>query len=159
MKLENLFEKKLEWHDSNAPDANGKFKDLSINDLAAWLIKTRNGDLQKITGSINQQIAFNKNKNPSYAAKMEKVRAAIKRKLVKENMDHSKDDQAVPQLKAALLAQKKKLKSLKNADEVYKAIDEIMNRVRKAHKLSGQKIHDMWVKKYKEIPDTWIMHQ
>ena len=79
--------KRLEWHDSNAPDANGKFKELGINALADWLIKTRGRNLQKISGSLNQQIAFNKKKNPSYAAKMEKTREAVKRKLGKSDKD------------------------------------------------------------------------
>ena len=79
-----LIEKRPEWHDSDAPDANGKFKELGIKDLAAWLIKTRGGDMRKITGSLNQQIVFNRNKNPAYAAKMEKVRAEVKRKLKKD---------------------------------------------------------------------------
>jgi hypothetical protein len=73
------------WHDSDAPDANGKFKELGINDLADWLIKTRGGNLQKISGSLNQQIVFNRKKNPSYADKMESVRTAVKRKLAKKN--------------------------------------------------------------------------
>lgn len=73
--------KRLEWHDSNAPDAHGKFKELGVNALADWLIKTRGKNLQKISGSLNQQINFNKKKNPSYAAKMEKTREAVKRKL------------------------------------------------------------------------------
>lgn len=72
------------WKDSDAPDANGKFKELGINDLADWLIKTRGGDMQKINGSLQQQIVFNRKKNPSYAAKMEKVREAVKRKLKKD---------------------------------------------------------------------------
>lgn len=76
-----------------------------------------------------------------------------------ENMDHRKDGEAVPQLKAALLAQKKQIKALDDEDQVYKLIDQLMKRVCKAHGLSGQKLHDMWVAKYKEIPDTWIMHQ
>ena len=71
------------WHDSDAPDANGKFKELGIEELAAWLIKTRGGDMRKITGSINQQIVFNRKKDPAYAKKMESVRAAVKRKLAK----------------------------------------------------------------------------
>jgi hypothetical protein len=75
-----------------------------------------------------------------------------------ENMNHQKDDEAVPQLKAALLAQKEKIHGL--AEEgVYKLIDQLMKRVCKAHSLTGQELHDMWVAKYKEIPDTWIMHQ
>ncbi len=81
---EQLDEKRLEWHDSDAPDAKGKFRDLGVNDLADWLIKTRGGNMQKITGSLNQQIAFNKKKDPAYAKKMESVREAVKRKLKKD---------------------------------------------------------------------------
>jgi len=72
-----------DWHDSDAPDAKGKFKELGIKDLAAWLIRTRGGNMQKITGSLNQQIVFNRNDNPSYAKKMEKVREEVKRQLAK----------------------------------------------------------------------------
>jgi lysozyme len=83
-KTESLTEKKkLKWHDSDAPDANGKFKELGVQKLADWLIRTRGKDMQKITGSLNQQIAFNKKKNPSYAKKMESTREAVKRKLKK----------------------------------------------------------------------------
>lgn len=78
---ELLLEKRPEWHDSDAPDANGKFRDLGINDLADWLIRTRKKDMRRITGALNQQIVFNRKRNPEYAAKMEKVRAAVKRKL------------------------------------------------------------------------------
>ena len=73
-----------DWHDSDAPDAKGKFKELGVNKLADWLIRTRGGNLQKITGSLNQQIVFNRKKNPSYAKKMESVRKAVKRKLNKK---------------------------------------------------------------------------
>jgi hypothetical protein len=73
-----------DWHDSDAPDANGKFKNLGIKALASWLIKTRGGDMRKITGSLNQQIVFNRNDNPSYAKKMEKVREEVKRQLNKK---------------------------------------------------------------------------
>lgn len=80
--------------------------------------------------------------------------------LLSENMDHSQDDKAVDQLKAALLAEKDKIISAKDdSDKVYKIIDSMMTSIAKAHGLSGQQIHNMWVKKYKEIPDTWIMHQ
>ena len=75
-----------DWHDSDAPDAKGKFRDLGIRDLAAWLIKTRKGDMRRITGSLNQQIVFNRNEDPAYAKKMEKVRAEVKRQL-KKNED------------------------------------------------------------------------
>jgi hypothetical protein len=72
------------WKDSDAPDANGKFKELGITALANWLIRTRGGNMQKITGSLNQQIVFNRNKNPGYAKKMEKTREAVKRILAKQ---------------------------------------------------------------------------
>jgi hypothetical protein len=63
-------------------------------------------------------------------------------------------------LKAALLAQKNKIKSVKNdKDDVYDIIDDMMTSISKSHGISGQKLHDMWTSKYKEIPDTWIMHQ
>jgi hypothetical protein len=75
---------------------------------------------------------------------------------VAENMDHSKDDQAVPELKAALLAKKEKLQSATD-DQVYDTIDSIMTRIAKSHGMSGQKLHNMWVKEYGQIPDTWIM--
>lgn len=75
-----------------------------------------------------------------------------------ENMDHDKDDQAVPQLKAALLARKEKLQSASD-DQVYDIIDKIMTRIAKAHSISGQKLHDMWVDEYDQIPDTWIMKE
>lgn len=75
-----------EWHDSDAPDANGKFKELNIEDLAAWLIKTRNKDLKKITGSLNQQIVFNRGEDKAYADKMEKVRKEVYRQLGREDL-------------------------------------------------------------------------
>jgi hypothetical protein len=73
-----------DWHDSDAPDANGKFKELGVKALAKWLIQTRGGDMRKITGSLNQQIVFNRNDNPSYAKKMESVRDEVKRQLQKK---------------------------------------------------------------------------
>lgn len=70
-----------DWHDSDAPDAEGRFKELGIKDLAAWLIKTRKEDVRKITGSLNQQIVFNRNDDPEYAEKMEKVRKEVYKQL------------------------------------------------------------------------------
>ena len=43
------------WKDSDAPDAEGKFKNLSCGALAKWMIKSRKGDMRKIVGSLNQQ--------------------------------------------------------------------------------------------------------
>lgn len=75
-----------DWHDSDAPDAEGRFKELGIKDLAAWLIKTRKKDLKKITGSLNQQIVFNRNDDPEYAKKMEKVRIEVYKQLGREDL-------------------------------------------------------------------------
>jgi len=80
------------------------------------------------------------------------------REFVLENMDHSQDSQAVPELRAALLAQQDRLQQA-NDDEVYAIIDRIMTRIARSHSISGQQLHDMWVKQYKQIPDTWIMQQ
>jgi hypothetical protein len=77
---------------------------------------------------------------------------------VAENMDHSRDGRAVEELKAALLAKKDQLQSASD-DQVYSIIDKIMTRIARSHSISGQKLHDMWVDKYKQIPDTWIMNE
>ena len=76
--------------------------------------------------------------------------------MIIENMDHAKDNQAVPELKAALLAKKSMLQTA-SEDDVYDVIDEIMTRIAKTHGISGQKLHDMWVDEYDQVPDTWIM--
>ena len=76
--------KSITWHDSDAPDAKGKFKSLSPNALANWLIKTRKGNLSKIISSLNQQIVFNRKKKPSYAAKMKTVQNIVRKKLGKD---------------------------------------------------------------------------
>ena len=75
-----------DWHDSDAPDANGRFKDLSIKDLAAWLIKTRKKDVKRISGSLTQQIVFNRNDDPKYAEKMEKTRKEVYKQLGREDL-------------------------------------------------------------------------
>ncbi len=68
---------------SDAPDAEGKFKTMSPASLASWLIKTRKGNLSKIISSLNQQVVFNRNKNPSYAAKMRKTMDIVRKRLGK----------------------------------------------------------------------------
>jgi hypothetical protein len=40
--------------------------------------------MRKITGSLNQQVAFNKNSDFKYAKKMEKVREEVKKQLDKK---------------------------------------------------------------------------
>lgn len=82
-----------DFHHSDAPDAEGRFKDLSIKDLAAWLIKTRKKDLKKISGSLTQQIVFNRKKDPKYAQKMEKTRLEVYRQLGRKDLlDQAKNE-------------------------------------------------------------------
>jgi hypothetical protein len=76
--------KSITWHDSDAPDAKGKFKSLSNSALASWLIRTRKGNLSKIISSLNQQYVFNRNKKPSYAAKMKTTMNIVRKRLGKK---------------------------------------------------------------------------
>ena len=73
-----------QWKDSKYADAKGKFKDLSCEALASWLIKSRKGNKKAIVGSLNQQIVFNRKKNPSYASKMKCARNKAMKKLGKD---------------------------------------------------------------------------
>ena len=92
---ESLLEKKPkgapDFHHSDAPDAEGRFRDLSPKDLAAWLIKTRKKDLKKISGSLTQQVVFNRNDDPKYADKMEKTRIEVYKQLGREDLLDKKD--------------------------------------------------------------------
>ena len=72
-----------EFKESDAPDAKGKFKNLSPSALASWLIKSRRGNLSRIISSLNQQVVFNRKKNPSYAAKMRKTMDIVRKRLNK----------------------------------------------------------------------------
>ena len=83
-----FFKRMGEFKHSDAPDAKGKFNDLSAGALASWLIKTRKGNLKKIIGSLNQQVVFNRKKRPSYAKKM-KTTMNIVRKRLKKDEDKS----------------------------------------------------------------------
>ena len=76
--------KSITWNDSDAPDAKGKFRDLSPPALASWLIKTRRGNLSRIISSLNQQYVFNRGKNPSYARKMKTTMNVVRKKLGKK---------------------------------------------------------------------------
>ena len=70
---------------SDAPDAKGKFKTMSAGSLASWLIKTRRGNLSKIISSLNQQVVFNRKKNPSYASKMRRTMDIVRKRLGKKD--------------------------------------------------------------------------
>tara|TARA_R100000995_G_scaffold83861_2_gene60902 strand:- start:322 stop:564 length:243 start_codon:yes stop_codon:yes gene_type:complete len=76
--------KRPTWKDSDAPDAKGKMKNLSCGALASWMIKSRKGNVKKIVGSLNQQIVFNRKRNPSYAAKMKCARNKAVNRLKKK---------------------------------------------------------------------------
>lgn len=75
-----------DWHDSDAPDAEGRFRDLSPQELAKWLINTRKSDLKKISGSLTQQVVFNRNDDPKYADKMEKTRIEVYKQLGRKDL-------------------------------------------------------------------------
>ena len=81
-----------DFHHSDAPDAEGRFRDLGIKDLAAWLIKTRKKDVKKISGSLTQQVVFNRNDDPEYAEKMEKVRKEVYKQLGRKDLLDKMDE-------------------------------------------------------------------
>lgn len=70
----NPFKKRMgKFKHSDAPDAKGKFKELSAPALATWMIKSRKGNLSRIISSLNQQVVFRRNTDPKYAAKMRRT--------------------------------------------------------------------------------------
>ena len=75
-----------DFHHSDAPDAEGRFKELSPKKLAAWLIKTRKKDHKKISGSLTQQVVFNRKEDPKYADKMEKTRIEVYKQLGRDDL-------------------------------------------------------------------------
>ena len=94
--IKSLNEKKPkgapDFHHSDAPDAEGRFRDLGIKALAAWLIKTRKKDVKKISGSLTQQVVFNRNDDPEYAEKMEKVRKEVYKQLGRKDLLDKMDE-------------------------------------------------------------------
>tara|TARA_B100001057_G_scaffold210456_2_gene210988 strand:+ start:321 stop:1721 length:1401 start_codon:yes stop_codon:yes gene_type:complete len=94
--IKSLDEKKPkgapDFHHSDAPDAEGRFRDLGIKALAAWLIKTRKKDVKKISGSLTQQVVFNRNDDPEYAEKMEKVRKEVYKQLGRKDLLDKMDE-------------------------------------------------------------------
>ena len=69
---------------SDAPEAKGKLKSLSPSSLASWMIKSRKGNLSRIISSLNQQVVFNRGKNPSYARKMKTTMNIVRKRLGKK---------------------------------------------------------------------------
>jgi len=124
-----------DWHDSDAPDANGRFRDLGIKDLAAWLIKTRKKDVKKISGSLTQQIVFNRKDDPDYAEKMEKVRKEVYRQLGREDL-----------LKESELLENRNIEdfyTLLNESVDQNIIDEAVNEFLKKYKNGDQTIEQL----------------
>ena len=79
-KQNNPLKKRMgEFQHSDAPDAKGKFKTLPPRKLAQFIKRTRK-TLSRSIASLNQQIVFNRRKNPRYAPKM-KTTQNIVRKL------------------------------------------------------------------------------
>jgi hypothetical protein len=84
-KLQSALPKRMgDFKHSDAPDAKGKFKSLSASGLASWMIKSRKGNLSRIISSLNQQVVFNRKKNPRYAAKMRKTMDIVRKRLGKK---------------------------------------------------------------------------
>ena len=88
-KLENINNSPVakrmgDFKESDAPDAKGRFKELSAPKLARWMIKSRKGNLSKIISSLNQQVVFRRNKDPKYATKMRRTMEIV-RKLIKKS--------------------------------------------------------------------------
>ena len=80
----NPFKKRMgEFQHSDAPDAKGKFKTLSPRKLAQFIKRTRK-TLSRSIASLNQQIVFNRKKNPSYAAKMRKTQDIVRKRFNKK---------------------------------------------------------------------------
>ena len=86
-KKSSPMKKRLEWNDSKYPDAKGKFRDLSADGLASWLMKTRGKtNLKAIIGSLNQQINFNtKDSDKAYRDKMERTKNIVRKRMGKDS--------------------------------------------------------------------------
>jgi hypothetical protein len=61
----------------------------------------------------------------------------------------------VSMLKAAIV-KKKSIITTASDKESYDIIDKIMTDIAKTYDISGEELHDMWVKKYDVTPDEWI---
>jgi hypothetical protein len=64
----------------------------------------------------------------------------------------------VSMLKAAIVKKKSVINSASDK-EAYDIINTIMTDIAKTHNISGQKLHDEWMKKYDITPDAWIKKQ
>jgi hypothetical protein len=91
------------------------------------------------------------------ARKARQAGKKTKSKSVSEGK-HCDVKNAVPELKAALEKRKTELK--KDSDKsAYDKIDKIMSRIANTYNITGQELHNLWTKKYGEIPDTWVLDE
>ena len=75
--------KRPTWKDSKYADAKGKFKTLPPRKLAQFIKRTRK-TLSRSIASLNQQIVFNRKKNPKYAAKMRTTQNIVRKLFGKD---------------------------------------------------------------------------
>ena len=61
------------------------------------------------------------------------------------------------QTEGAAIELAKKLPGLAKHD--YDTIDKLMRKISKKHKISADALHDIFVKKYKKTPDSWIKNK
>ena len=61
-------------------------------------------------------------------------------------------------LKDVMIANRSRIIKASKKD-AYDIIDKIMTTISKIHDISGQELHDMWIKKYDITPDEWIKTQ
>ena len=73
---------------------------------------------------------------------------------ITEVITESKNSDAVSALKRGLLAAKKRGKKMD-----YDGVAEVMEKVWNKYHMTGQKLHDVFVKEVGLIPDTWIKKQ
>ena len=64
----------------------------------------------------------------------------------------------VQNLKSQLMTNKDKLQKA-NKSESYKMIDSMMTDIADQNNMTPKDLHNMWVKKYGKVPDSWIMSE
>lgn len=138
-----------------------KLSELLEAKLPKWEVELEVGPHQFITLSVNAASEEDAMKKAVALAIKQSHRSPTPSSATKivEGTRQDVGDQAVMQLKTALLAKKKHINSLTDSTAVYKVIDEMMTQICKVHKLTGKQLHNLWVEKYTEIPDDWIMNQ
>lgn len=89
-----------------------------------------------------------------FKPKVAGMKTEAEEKMKPVHVDGEEKSGAVATLEKRLLAAKKRGDKLS-----YGVIDRMMQRVCKEHQLTGDKLHDDFVKKHKVVPDKWIVKQ